>query len=98
MFDFFNKTPKKEEPPSPSHSAAAAATAQRRSAQAAYSRPPPLAHSKEMVDLQAILEDGAQLEAAVRQGLEGQLLETSVSSARSTLAFGAERADCGQRG
>ena len=25
MFDFFNKTPKKEEPPSPSHSAAAAA-------------------------------------------------------------------------
>ena len=31
-----------------------------------------------MVDLQAILEDGAQLEAAVRQGLEGQLLETSV--------------------
>ena len=34
--------------------------------------------NKEMVDLQAILEDGAQLEAAVRQGLEGQLLETSV--------------------
>ena len=77
MFDFFNKTPKKEEPPSPSHSAAAAAAAE--SAQrASGSFTATALTNKEMVDLQAILEDGAQLEAAVRQGLDGQLLETAV--------------------
>ena len=60
MFDFFNKTPKKEEPPSPSHSAAAAAAAE--SAQlASGSFTATALTNKEMVDLQAILEDGAQL-------------------------------------